>query len=718
MLTFAGVDLSPLTPALSDICDRWWIKEAPALWDWPGYEMDRFHHLPIPPKPSKEPAPLNTLVWPSGASRWATFHSLVGGTQATAIENAVDVFSPTPADLVISDPDNGETVTTSMFLVGFRPVFVQESAQQLWLITLVDERYWWWMNDLSFSFTAGDAWDTLLYNLAAATNTGGAITVGSVSTAYGTPSPARWGIAGRPIPLLIDAAAKTVGMRFIRNLDGSVRYIGYANSESLEQNRFTQNQSELVMGGRLNVLEITGNIPASVITSFWGDNQLRLTTTLASLALSPYGAITGVANTYGWIAADMNADAPGGDQALYAAQAAQDFYLWRLSTTDATFRGIRNFDPTGQENRIEWEYQPGRSSRTETEPLQGPTNQVMPWERVLTRIVKEDWGDGNIYGDRPPPGYVYAVRLTEQMPVSSGTGSGSGSGSGSGNSCRPWRGVIRIVDNGQIVDGPPIGFALPENEYPLIPDCTCTTPTVGTLGIAIPDPLVPYRWTFVPACNAGSSSGSSGSSGSSSSSDLTLYKTDCISGINFRFRSTLTISNGQISQSPWVFDSFQGCCSCSSASGGSGPGSATGSNSTSGVVVACATNPIPSRLVATFSGCTGAYACLEGLVIPLEYDPVSNSWKGCVNTTSGCGVAGGSSCNWTTVAMQCLSPGIVETNIRGSDSCAAAFALPGSWVSSPFTELPFITTRTQAPHMTTFCGAFGASSSFTLTITE
>lgn len=140
------------------------------------------------------------------------------------------------------------------------------------------------------------------------------------------------------------------------------------------------------------------------------------------------------------------------------------------------------------------------------------------------------------------------------------------------------------------------------------------------------------------------------------------------------------------------------------------------------VDVVCATNPLNTTYTAKFRNATGAYACLNNLDIPITYSStptgVENTagWFGCVDTSGGCGVAGGSSCNFTTVKMWCSSAGHMTVAIRGSSSCDNALLINTAEGDFAFTEGPFLLTLTRGPHTTSFCGAFGLSSKFDLTI--
>ena len=414
-LTYAGIDLSPLTPAMSQILEQFWIKEAPKLWSTPGWFCNNIDRLPIPDHPKSRPPQFNTLIWPNGASRWAEMVVFVAGGNAQLIENAVGLNSPTSQPLVISDTTNNVTLSPQMFLVGFQPLYIQ-GAGQYWMMYLVDERYYWWIRDYTYTFNAGtDSWSTLLTALVTATGTSAIPTIPVIPTAYQKPS-GRWVQMGKPIPLILDAAATTVGLRLIRGLDGSLTFVNAATALTNDENQYTNNQSNLALGGRTTVQEIIGTIPLSVNVSFWGDTDKIETVDLTTLALPAYGSITGVDVATAYVRGDLSADSGG--LAAYATQAATDYYGWLLSLNDSVFRSVQNITPTGLEDRLEWEYMPGRQNFKLAEPLpqfiqpfDNENLDRLPWERITTRVVRRDWGDNNQYGDRPPPGYPYVSEV-------------------------------------------------------------------------------------------------------------------------------------------------------------------------------------------------------------------------------------------------------------------------------------------------------------------
>lgn len=510
--TFNGFDVVRPNPEVYARLDRFWDENAPDLWVFPGYLTARTDHLPIPYPPAHRRAPFNTLVWPRGASRWAEFHCLMEGAAVAALQTSLSGSGcPTmPGTLLLSDDNTGFSVSPTMYVIGARPVYLSPDgkpaanrAGQLYWVTLVDNRFFWWTQKPFFSFTAGDSWTTLLTNLlAAATPT--SATIPGIPGAYGNPSPIRWGQAGVPLPLLIDAAAATVGLRFVIQTNGTAAFVTAAGAASADLTQFNTigGYRAPSYGGRITVSEIIGGIPAGIMVGFWGDAIRFIQVLLSDLALPAYGGCTGVSNSFAWIQSDQNAAMSSPTPSSAATQYATDYYGWRLSLTDATWAGVFNLQLTGLEDRIEWEWAGRREvMRDDDSPKNPLVDGELPGVRILSRIVRGDFGDTNLYGDRAPPGYTYQCVLTSQV---SGTGPGS-----------IWAANIRVVNTaGNIVDGPPLGFATTGGGGVLYQDRLSAgvagTAALGDHVTAVPDPLTPYIWTFVPGVSGDINAGCTG----------------------------------------------------------------------------------------------------------------------------------------------------------------------------------------------------------------
>jgi hypothetical protein len=291
-------------------------------------------------------------------------------------------------------------------------------------------------------------------------------------------------VQNAPLPLLIDAAAAQVGLRFLFQPDGTASFV---NSTTATANDLAQYNTAVAItppsyGGRSSVTDVIGSIPANVVVGFWGDNTNYRAVSLSSLSLADYAGLNGVGNSYAWLMSDQNAAASSPSPASVATQMATDYYGWALSLTDATWSGIWNFLLTGQEDRIEWQYCPAIESFSDTvnNPL---VDKEMPWVRELTRIVRPDWADRNVYGNRAPPGYTYSVKLLSQKATDS----------------QRWKANIRFVSGGVITTGgsSPVQLGFGADDYALYVDPG--SGEVGATGVAVPDPFINGAWIFQPS---------------------------------------------------------------------------------------------------------------------------------------------------------------------------------------------------------------------------
>src|SRR5581483_6567355 len=204
----------------------------------------------------------------------------------------------------------------------------------------------------------------------------------TIPAAYGTPDPDRWGVGYKPVPLLIDAACATVGLRVVRGTDGTVTVQTAAAANNADASRWADNQSECLTGGRLTAADVARGLPASVAVIFPAKDPStseKVTKTLAGLAIDAYAGAAAVPGAFAQVNADLPAGSSAAAEDAYATQAATDYYLWALSQTDATFRGVVPWAPTGQEDAVEWVHEP---------------------DRVLTRVVRGPFADLSVYGNK------------------------------------------------------------------------------------------------------------------------------------------------------------------------------------------------------------------------------------------------------------------------------------------------------------------------------
>lgn len=481
-IVFAGIDLTPTVGAQAQVSEF-----------WHGHRIDEFDHpfysgvsgtdqLNLPSSPRKDAPRIGVFHYPTGANRWGVCHLVATGAQVTALRAAVGDASGT---LVLSDGVNPITAS-GMWMLPPRPI-AQRTSNQFYLITLVDDRWWWWQSNYTVPVDPFPAsWDDMLDGLFTAV--GVTATISTIPAAYLEPQQRRWAEGYRPVPILIEAACRTVGLRVVRALDGTVACVDYATAAAADSANWTAYQTYVIAGGQLTVGDVARALPESVSVVFPGDSDLVTVKTLTGLAITAYGSETGVAGKTGQIIADALADSTGGEMAAYATQAATDWYNWALALTDCTLRGYWARPITGLDNFQEWVQQPGQ---------------------MVTRVVRPPFSDYNLYGDRAQPGYTYPVRLLED----------GGDGT--------WKATIRTTATGVIGDGPQLGYG--GDDFVLWTDPDTFVGTVGMFGTAVPDPFVPYRWIFVPQ----------GTGGRVVSNDCpifeTIYGTQVMTGITVEY---------------------------------------------------------------------------------------------------------------------------------------------------------------------------------------
>lgn len=203
---------------------------------WPGFGTVGLA-LPTmyrawPPHPPR----INHLLWPNGASRWGYFLGLAHVDQVNAIHDSLfgaNSSITTPGTLVISSQDQDDEDVETLTIKGmtcFSPVPLYRvlnddgsSDNGMYLLPLVDQRYFWWQYptpDFAISESAGKTWA----NLFTAINTalGITITTDTIATAYLQPSKAL-GLQYEALPPIIDSICANIGHKLIANWDGSVK---------------------------------------------------------------------------------------------------------------------------------------------------------------------------------------------------------------------------------------------------------------------------------------------------------------------------------------------------------------------------------------------------------------------------------------------------------------------------------------------------------------
>lgn len=406
-IAFAGVPLlfDNASGELTRCMERYLTLDDLRLW---GVEpLARYNgNLPIPyPNFSTPPAiRLNSLYWPTGASRWAfglyvvdevrlrTILSRVGGTNVRARRNI-------PRQLVIADSEYAGTIapnkwnldssgrallSTEMYALPPRklaPNTVSSAGNTIpgpWLLPLVDLRYFWqWKHTGDFDATEVGDWDSVFAKLEEALDIvpGGEIdppglTWDAPHEDYGRPD-AEWmrrNLSYQNAAVVLDAVAASVGMRFARWISRRAKIMDAisANLKFLNTGLpigFGAGESfQTLFGGTFDEQHRASVIPEFVTVVF--TDPCDNTKQVVEEAASDHGFNDFSAGFRQVIHVVGRDPFPGGETSTSLAseksdlafRVAQDYYDWLTRRYDLSFHAVKVWDPTGFDDFVIWDF--------------------------------------------------------------------------------------------------------------------------------------------------------------------------------------------------------------------------------------------------------------------------------------------------------------------------------------------------------------------------
>jgi hypothetical protein len=191
-----------------------------------------------------------TFCWPVGASRWTYASYLVDDAMLAAIRPLAYIGnSLTSLPLTFLD-DLGNVLTTYLYMLPPRPL-AQSGDNQIWLMMLVDDRFFWWFRAANIVVTPGTTtWTQLFTSLATGLNV--TLNVDAVPSVYLKPSGDLNGMY-EALPPMLDVAALSVGMRVVRRFDGTVSVIAPTTSTTQYAANLNNVTNGRVAGGFLSL---------------------------------------------------------------------------------------------------------------------------------------------------------------------------------------------------------------------------------------------------------------------------------------------------------------------------------------------------------------------------------------------------------------------------------------------------------------------------------
>lgn len=336
------------------------------------------YNWPDPPTPR-----LNSLYWPSGASRWARGWFICTGEAKELIAAQAHSSGGTAALTLKLGDDSGQVtpISTSMFLLpprpisGIKPGVTQTAAEKkeaVWLLPLVDARYFWqFISSGLLEPAKTDSWATLFSTLGTAL--GVTITADTADSDYLNPDPVEFTRRYCPLPLLIDAAAASVGQRITRGLDGTVKSVSVATAKTQLTTTLAEPLLSLAAGSTFD--NSLGDLPENIRVNFRRYSQYAVycggevyTKTAAASAVSepPTSTVSGkdkiilssLFAEYPAATAPNSGSTPtnGTDLTALANQIAADWYGWASRIFDVAWNGFPSWEMTGFEDAVIWDY--------------------------------------------------------------------------------------------------------------------------------------------------------------------------------------------------------------------------------------------------------------------------------------------------------------------------------------------------------------------------
>lgn len=234
MLTYAGVPLIAATAELrafaaTHLPTAGYAPQSARAWPGPGMANLAW---PTTARPAAGAA-IGRLRWPTGASRWASAFYLADAEAVDAIRPrayGTDGTAMLAAELRICTDPTGtcaddatgpgdRTLVAPMYLADVRPLSGIRGVNGLYLLHLVDDRWFWRYRACpALAVGAGATWSGVLDDLAAAI--GITLDYPAIDPAYGSPGESL-DAAGYPASYVLDAALYNVGLRLARSFDGA-----------------------------------------------------------------------------------------------------------------------------------------------------------------------------------------------------------------------------------------------------------------------------------------------------------------------------------------------------------------------------------------------------------------------------------------------------------------------------------------------------------------
>lgn len=372
----------------------------------------------------ESPTPqINTLYWPTGATRWASCLLLADDLGKNAIVNSANVdvagdkyasavnivfeedgYDGVVADGFSMDSQHRVSLKTEMYLLKPRPVAMPSGETKLWVLPLVDERYFWqWKHVGSTKDIEAENWEEFLKEIVSILSPAGAEYIESLPPAYDWKPDLldKDSLSYANAAILLDAAAMSVGLRVVRNFDGSLNLFSSESGRQTWLSSTSSSRSQIygiwsqISGGDFTTQSGAASFPESVTVLMPGGNAIIKTQEDLEVSLG-FASDTTKLFRVPYLPESYDET----ERSDLAKQIAKDFFGWRERHGDMSFTGLKPWEMNGFEDYVSIEFgSPGRAGEM---------------YQAQTRVVSL------------PPNFSISTMLAAGMNTVSG-GSGSGS---------------------------------------------------------------------------------------------------------------------------------------------------------------------------------------------------------------------------------------------------------------------------------------------------
>lgn len=410
---------------------------------------------------------LNTLWWPTGASRFGIGLFLADGYRTKAILDTIQSTQRDFQTLTFADELFPErTVSTPLWLL---PPWEIDSAgpdETLYVLPLVDQRYFWQFVDVgTVSVTSATSWDGLLSSLRnrlyGELDFTPPFAWEPIVAAYLQPDPTELTRKYENFAVYLDAVAACIGQRVVADLNGDLRLLDWAASDVRRADNVarvaTRAYGELAIAGAFNEdvwqhkrgrfprqVRVVYPVYANGVQSATGEVHA---VTVSTAAYLPGEAVTWQATKtfYDTAAADFSGG--GGSPVNYAeldaltARIASDYCQSILYDWEVSLAGVEPWEISGWDDSL-W-FHTGFQDPVETTDAGGDGGQYHCFTRIATFPV--DFGLAELLHQTAPAASSTSTSASStpsssSVPSSSSSpssslSSGSSSSSSSSSGC-------------------------------------------------------------------------------------------------------------------------------------------------------------------------------------------------------------------------------------------------------------------------------------------